>query len=1115
MTSKGKGVKDHEGVSQTGRMSDAKKQLLKAGWKKKSVEESLYEKSFTPKMVKMAIGIASDDRYAGNNMTGATKAIEKIAKGLSGHPQVQAVLKKQNEELDEAKSQLPEGFLDTFLGRNMKKGNVDKKRVKKSDNAEQVKLSTEINRKLRLIDDLMQKVRPLGGNLGKLMAFRRLSISKMTPKGMYIALNDWWDSIEADLDDDSEDDNEKYARSAEKLYDLWEEVGFKLSDYMWASGYDVKGIGQMAKIGFPAKKRTDPEWLKMNESVELDEKGPKIGVDRLKQQRDADSKIDIKGAKKRKPRVSSTKKNLSSISDRANKKAMESFDLVSEASLIPALRDIADNKSATKVKGTLVDMFTASMITQIYDKVNDANKTKMDKLPLEKLVNIAHKIMKKEDREMTTSKNEAKSDYTIMHKSYSDAMSHAYDVAKKRGYEVDMDDVMDKVSMGPRKPSEGKTNSHNLTVTKGGKPVKKQLNVQVYNRGGSVPYELNMYIEELETENEPMTHEQKLTAEERAFVESLNQNEGYGKINATYGKKKKEEELSPKQKKIDKNKNGKIDGSDLASLRAKNEETLNELGNKYVMDTRDLAKVQKALNAMGATAPKIVKDKAGYFHIKFQSKVGNTGRSTSSGHQGPYHTMAAVLDGLMKMQKESTENLPLDRMLQPSMHQQTLEIDEKKNDYEDHMMYDPKTGKGRMTTSYEDHLALKDKGWGHEKPTKESVNPLDERKLTWKDWELQGNDAWMSREKRKDNPYKKKGQARTSWFDGWDNMQMDSDNGDFDESYGKMNASKMSSKEKAKARALAKADRDAQPKDKVSLKKAPWDKKESVELDESAGDMEKAAAELEAYAKKSGGMDKNTFMRVATLLKTGHPDKLKSYINNMDTDPREYVAMLLKKHVGKKSAEKMMDIKFRGESISWEDAETLRAAGVKLDEISSDMKKRYNKAALKDRDQQKNTLKRADDVGSKVVDGAVTNTASPSQTNSRLAKLDKIRQKADKKLANRRKGLATPGKGSTTKVKDYFGMAETKKPVSQMTDKEKVDNAAKRKEYKAYQKSKRNEEVKHLIEASDKQDAKEMSEIVREMNPKYTDAQVAKEVEKMAMEKYDNKPRAKKIAAHI
>ena len=36
-----------------------------------------------------------------------------------------------------------------------------------------------------------------------------------------------------------------------------------------------------------------------------------------------------------------------------------------------------------------------------------------------------------------------------------------------------------------------------------------------------------------------------------------------------------------------------------------------------------------------------------------------------------------------------------------------------------------------------------------------------------------------------------------------------------------------------KQRALAKAAKDAQPKDKVSLKKAPWDKKEEVEEDAS------------------------------------------------------------------------------------------------------------------------------------------------------------------------------------------------------------------------------------------------------------------------------------------
>jgi len=50
--------------------------------------------------VKQAIGIASDKRYKGGNMTGAVSAIEKMRKGLSDHPQVKAVLKRQNEEVE-------------------------------------------------------------------------------------------------------------------------------------------------------------------------------------------------------------------------------------------------------------------------------------------------------------------------------------------------------------------------------------------------------------------------------------------------------------------------------------------------------------------------------------------------------------------------------------------------------------------------------------------------------------------------------------------------------------------------------------------------------------------------------------------------------------------------------------------------------------------------------------------------------------------------------------------------------------------------------------------------------------------------------------------------------
>jgi hypothetical protein len=68
---------------------------------------------YSPKDIKMAIGVASDKRYAGGNMTGAVKAIEKIKKGLSSHPQVAAVLKRQNEgkmkTFDDLRAELAEG----------------------------------------------------------------------------------------------------------------------------------------------------------------------------------------------------------------------------------------------------------------------------------------------------------------------------------------------------------------------------------------------------------------------------------------------------------------------------------------------------------------------------------------------------------------------------------------------------------------------------------------------------------------------------------------------------------------------------------------------------------------------------------------------------------------------------------------------------------------------------------------------------------------------------------------------------------------------------------------------------------------------------------------------
>jgi len=92
------------------------------------------------------------------------------------------------------------------------------------------------------------------------------------------------------------------------------------------------------------------------------------------------------------------------------------------------------------------------------------------------------------------------SKYDLYHKDFSSAMQHAYKMAKKiHGITISPDEISDKVATGPRKPSEGKTNKYRLEGDKGA------IQVQVYNKGGSKPYELNFYKEEVELDEDVAT----------------------------------------------------------------------------------------------------------------------------------------------------------------------------------------------------------------------------------------------------------------------------------------------------------------------------------------------------------------------------------------------------------------------------------------------------------------------------------------------------------------------------------------------------------------------------------------------------------------------------------
>lgn len=71
----------------------------------------------------------------------------------------------------------------------------------------------------------------------------------------------------------------------------------------------------------------------------------------------------------------------------------ESTDLTEGKNLIPQFQDIVKNKQAKKIGGTMIDMYTASTITHVYDKVSDANKKKMETSNINVLIGLSRKIM--------------------------------------------------------------------------------------------------------------------------------------------------------------------------------------------------------------------------------------------------------------------------------------------------------------------------------------------------------------------------------------------------------------------------------------------------------------------------------------------------------------------------------------------------------------------------------------------------------------------------------------------------------------------------------------------------------------------------------------------------
>lgn len=330
--------------------------ISRADYLKKGKE--YHAEGFTPKEIKMAIGVASDKRYAGGNYTGAVKAIEKIKKGLSKHKQVAAVLRSKNEAVSPAQQAAIA--------------------ISKKERGEKPK--NECASEVDFKPHMMYNPKTGEGVMAKTYA----------------------DHIRLD------------------------------------------------KKGYTHEKPKETVKESMLNELAM----PRKDFDKLKKGDEVTITYD-----------SSIRKGTTTTFVVKGKSRSAKYN-VDKVSMLP--------------KGK-----TGGMKYFLYSRGGkDAT------LALGDMGAVMTKIVKEQVGVPFSQIRERKDDYPLYHKTYSSAMAAAYAYAKKKGYEVDPDDIDSKVATGPRKPSSGKTNSFTLKL-KGEK--RRMLAVQVTNLDNK-RYELNTYI---------------------------------------------------------------------------------------------------------------------------------------------------------------------------------------------------------------------------------------------------------------------------------------------------------------------------------------------------------------------------------------------------------------------------------------------------------------------------------------------------------------------------------------------------------------------------------------------------------------------------------------------
>ena len=527
------------------------------------------DEGFSPREIKMAIGIASDPRYAKGNMTGAVKAIEKMKKGLSDHPQVAAVLKRQNEDVDLDEMDM-KFVLINMHGKvqgyaSNKKDALDmRRRTKSTMHPIKKKITDKTLEKMNALQKTPKELQDLGiideavsmaqqaaiaiskkekGEKPKdkmdedghtdvasamnnvkvaMSALTKMSgeLAKLSPED---ALPSWWTNKVA-VAVDKLDGMADYLDTQVENVELDEKmISYRVSDKKQQGNVEAKDLKdlmiKLKKMKFVTKhlnisKDRGTPVMKNGEMVEGVQLGEKFTKKDFRDNEDSNHHtengveiVNMYGTPAEKKLMAQIAKNHDKnrgisekeqkLRDAMVKKYYSKLESVNEGTW--AMPD-----SSKKLKGLMqvlkkpiplgkggdsaIDVI-GNFIgdDELYDDLGDEGdkNPKGDARPF---------IMKAMKRLKITQKNaevELDEKYDLYHKDFSSAMQHAYSYAKsKMGITVDPKEIDSKVATGPKKPTEGKTNKYMLKG-KGG-----NLQIQVYNKGGSKPFELNMYKEE-------------------------------------------------------------------------------------------------------------------------------------------------------------------------------------------------------------------------------------------------------------------------------------------------------------------------------------------------------------------------------------------------------------------------------------------------------------------------------------------------------------------------------------------------------------------------------------------------------------------------------------------